>query len=65
MQSASTIVAFVASGEPCDALKQLVRQACKDQCLLSPVLPLEYESVHYRLHHSASEGETKLCRVVV
>ena len=64
MQTASTVVAFVASGEPFDALKQLVHQACQHQCLM-PVLPLEYQNVHYRLQQPASEGETKLCRVIV
>lgn len=63
MLSASTIVAFVESGEPFDTLKQLVHRACQDQCVILPVLPLEYENVHYRLQQSASEGETKLRRV--
>ena len=55
--SASTIVVFVESGEAFDTLKQLVHQVCQDQCLMLPVLPLEYESVHYLLHQSASEGD--------
>ncbi|KAL3138717.1 hypothetical protein ABBQ32_006471 [Trebouxia sp. C0010 RCD-2024] len=47
-------VVFVQSGEPGDTLKQLVHQICQDQCLLPPLLPLEYENIRYRLHHSAS-----------
>lgn len=52
-------VVFVESGEPSDTLKQLVHQICQDQCLLPPVLPLEYVNVRYRLHQHASEGETQ------
>lgn len=59
MQSASTMVAFVESGEPFDVLKQLVLQACQDQGLMLTVVPLEYWSVHYRLQRTASEGETR------
>lgn len=52
-------VVFVQSGEPGDTLKQLVHQICQDQCLLPPLLPLEYENIRYRLHHSASAGKTQ------
>ena len=59
MTGAPAIVVFVESGETCETLKLLVHQICQGQCLMPPVLPLEYENIRYWLHHSATEGETQ------
>ena len=59
MTRAPATVVFVESGETGETLKQLVHQICQDQCLIPPVLPLEYENIRYWLHHFATEGETQ------
>lgn len=58
MTRSPAVVAFVESGEPGETLRQLVQQVCQYQCLMPPVMPVEYENVRYWLHQSAGIGET-------
>ena len=51
------VVAYIESGQAVGILKDLVLQACQQQSILPPVLPLEHEDVCYRLYMPAAEGD--------